>query len=311
MEYPRSHVNEDVAIGLCYYTTRGRHIKCRIKHGVGSFQVEEIIRRDILGDRGLYLYRIFKPWGVSSREVEESIKKYGARLIGRKDKYSDAWIHVVSKTRIYREGYTLVGRIDETYKPEEIHIGNRFRIRVLIPPGEDMDDVLEAIRRINRGETRVLNYYGYQRFGHSRDNHIHGYKAIRKEPPPRLERIKYEALQSYLFNLSINNLVRRGADPPQTLPLVGYATPSTQLEDLLGINREEALKLKKHFFMLRHAGYDFYGGVRNTYIRILGEISIARENEEAILEFILGRGEYATILLRELFKPLRPRQQGF
>jgi len=290
MKYYRSHVGEDIAIGLCYYTSRGRHIECRIKHGEGSFQVEEVIREDVLGRGGKYVYRLFKPWGVSSREVEEAVKKYGARLVGRKDKYSDAWIHIISNTRIYKGGYTLVGRIDESFKPEDIHLGNRFRIKVLIPREEEIDDVLEI---------------------RLRNNHIHGYKALKRGTPPRLERIKYEAIQSYLFNISINNLVKNGVEPPPALPLLGYATPSRQLTTLLGMGREEILRLKRLFYRLRHVGYDFYGGLRNTYIRILEDIGLIMGDGEVTLEFMLGRGEYATILLREIFKPLRPRQQGF
>ncbi len=156
-------------------------------------------------------------------------------------------------------------------------------------------------------------------------------KALRSIPI-QLRRFFVGAFQSFVFNQTISkayeygedllhpqqgdvcfdkedNLGRYQNDPQQrlTVPLVGYSySKANRFHNFISQILLEQQVNPKDFFIKEMQEVSNEGGFRQT--KILCQDFIIKE---PYIEFTLSRGSYATILLREIMKPLDPVAAGF
>jgi tRNA pseudouridine13 synthase len=169
-------------------------------------------------------------------------------------------------------------------------------------------------------------------------------KALRAVSP-RLRRLYVQAYQSYIFNRTISRALAGGLDISAYEAGDNWAEPS---DDGLGTKRVRGVMDPagpRAVPMVQLAGYAFrnYGGrfdalaleamsedgvsPRDFYVKEMQEASaegtfrvphieardaklLVTEGLTATLEFALARGQYATVLLREIIKPEDPRHSG-
>jgi tRNA pseudouridine13 synthase len=170
--------------------------------------------------------------------------------------------------------------------------------------------------------------------------------ALRKIPV-RIRRLLVNAYQALLFNLTLSRVITEGVDissalfgdnwatlredglnpgkvhgakesPPEgtsAIPLiqtVGYAYRNygsrfdLRLAEIL---REEGIEARL-FYVKEMEEISSEGGFRAAPLLASG-LSFKQSNTGLELEFSLGKGEYATVLLRELLKPEDPLAEGF
>jgi tRNA pseudouridine13 synthase len=211
------------------------------------------------------------------------------------------------------------------------HQGNRFRIMLRNALGDE-DAVLGRVREIaTRG---VPNYFGAQRFGHGEGNVPAALAWFRGEhAPARPQRsLLLSAARSYLFNAQLSRRVREGSwdqwiagdiialagsastfacakatpdelrrrlmemDLHATGPLWGRGAPPVTDAAL-----QQETSLAEQFPELC-AGLAAHGleQERRPLRTAVADLQARFEGGNLILEFNLGRGAYATSMLREL-----------
>ncbi len=387
---------EDLKIGLLCYQTSIRDltasISSKIKSSENDFYVYEILENfQPASTSNWVLTKIVKPFGLDTMQLKKMLYRnipYNAvHIYGLKDKYSVATQYLVIHRKHITSLEIILNKLDiplkkicgveDPYKIANQIKGNRFEIKVRDPPNENYTkQVIELIKR--RG---VINFYGYQRFGKYRLNHIVG-KAILLGPryveslPSRIYNklkmvvdlniilnkhklrkrrfrtmIKYfiNSLQSYLFNKALSMrlitdngikvypkdycleyvsdinryIVIRCSDLNEDVrriakrllaPIIGYDYLKMDTQDgfreiYLKLLEEEGLSIN-HFQSLVKEGIIIRGGFRKI-IADISSISFSLVNKVLNIGFSLGRGSYATIVLRELIKPMLPSDQGF
>ena len=163
--------------------------------------------------------------------------------------------------------------------------------------------------------------------------------------PIRLRRLYTQAYQSYVFNRTLSLALRRGLDIAAAEPgdnwgevsedalvlkkvhgvrepresgavpliqLVGFAYRNYGsrfdlcLEEVL---RQEGVAARD-FFVREMQEVSVEGGFRRPHL-VVRDSSYESEADSVVLSFTLARGEYATVLVREIVKPEDPTAQGF
>jgi len=319
----KTSVREDIFIGLCYYAIEDRygHIPHYIKFSDDSFRVEELINEELIGNNGYYLYKYEKDWGIDSSYIEKYVAKYNGKVLGKKDKYSKALQYIISKKRIHNKNFKLIGKVPKDVKIPEIHIGNRFILKIKVSDSYTYLNIIkERIKKLT--ETFVPNYYGYQRFGRNRINHIIGFDLIKEVFKDKINwnleknrlKLYLNAFQSYIFNHSLNKMIEKREFDSIKYPVLGYAIrdlPIYTYEVISTLNLNWS-DLKKTLYKLRYSGVDLFGSLRRTAINFI-EAPIIMDHYDDIIEvkFAISRGQYATIVLREILKPKNPSIQGY
>ncbi len=347
--YLRSPVHEDIFIGLCYYAINDlTHIPHRIKNGPGSFKVEEIIDENLVTKDGdIHIYKITKKWGVDSTQLNTYLRRYGATTLGRKDKYAETIQYVLSRRRIRREGFEYVGSISRDTRVSDLHLGNRFEITVEVEDTSKYKKKIEEIVLRELQKSRIPNYFSYQRFGIHRINHIRGYRFVQemaslsndelgreltnKYGGKDVARLLINSFQAYLFNQAINISIKKEGGLPKTkhrislrniegrvlisdaYPVIGYGltyTP-TELKEVLEKIGASIYDLKKILYRFKYIGIDAYGDLRPVEILFLEPPEIWFDRDIVKIKFAISRGQYATQVIREIFKPRYPSRQGY
>jgi len=175
------------------------------------------------------------------------------------------------------------------------------------------------------------------------EDHIGALRRI----PIRIRRLLVNSYQAYVFNLTLSRAVADGEDfsgaragdnwalarddrltvgkvhgvredvpeEASSVPLVqivGYAYRDyrSRFDRYLSeVIKEEAIS-PKDFYIKEAEEMSSEGGFRPAPL-LAGECSSRRDERGYELEFSLGKGEYATVLLREILKPEEPRAAGF
>lgn len=168
--------------------------------------------------------------------------------------------------------------------------------------------------------------------------------ALRRVPIP-IRRLLVNSYQSYLFNLALSRAVADGVDISSARPgdnwagvkegglavgrvhgvkevpdgdavpllqVVGYAHRDygSRLDGVLSkVMKDEGVD-PSSFYVKEAEEMSNEGGFRPAPL-LAADLSSAREERGFVLEFSLGKGEYATVLLREVLKPEQPRLAGF
>jgi len=192
----------------------------------------------------------------------------------------------------------------------------------LLPPGKD------AERRVAR------------ELGRHPGEWVKGLRAV----PVKVRRLYVQAYQSFIFNRTLSSAVEKGEDlgaahpgdnwaelsadglatslvrgvrdplAPGAVPMVqiaGYAFRDygSRFDACLGEVLAAEGVAPREFFVQEMQEVSSEGGFRRAHLAI-GEPSWEVEGDTARLRFTLGRGQYATVLLREVIKPEDPEAAG-
>ena len=188
----------DSDIGISLYTTKFVGTGGIIKKSNHDFKVKELLSekalKTISSDNGLSVYTLQKNGIDTSHALRDIEKRSGLVLksLGLKDAAAITEQYVFSKTisksfeTIQEKNYTLkwLGFVKKPFSKKDM-IGNHFEIKVNNPSRHISD--------FNEYE-KILNFFGYQRFGSKRPiTHLVGKAIIQKD---------YQAVLDLLLNYS-------------------------------------------------------------------------------------------------------------
>lgn len=175
------------------YVSRTRPIpNVYLKRAEGDFIVEEILDENYLSlinedatTKTYVLMRIKKPYGVDTSLLIEKLSSFGIPrkkvfFLGLKDKFSTAiqylFVHksIVGKLKQALSkmviDFSIVGYISPELITRSILYGNKFDIRLWnLKDGRFLENFFQVY-----SPSRLPNFFGYQRFGVHRLNHVLG-----------------------------------------------------------------------------------------------------------------------------------------
>jgi tRNA pseudouridine13 synthase len=213
--------------------------------------------------------------------------------------------------------------------------GNRFRILIREPHGEQARRLNEVIERIR--QHGLPNFYGPQRFGRDGETLQVGLAHLRREKSirnPFLKKLALSAAQSALFNHVLAQRMRDGllrrvlpGDVMCKIPFGGMFVASDLQAEQRRFDAREIVSAgpifgRKTFaakdeaaqreqsallaFALAESSFEGFGkllqGTRRHNLVYVPDLTAAVENEGMRLTFSLPAGCYATVLLREIMK---------
>jgi len=176
----------DSEIGILAYTTNFPGCGGTIRKQKEDFAVSELITEKanskICSNSGFAVYKLQKKGIDTTHALNEIFKKHGIRLksLGLKDAsaVTDQFVFTTYKTNQHFEvsepKYNLkkVGFTDKVLSKKEM-IGNSFQIKI-DGASNDLSEFTEF--------DKILNFYGYQRFGSRRPvTHLIGRSLIQKD----------------------------------------------------------------------------------------------------------------------------------
>lgn len=175
----------DTDIGILVYTTQfagcGGVIKKRFEDFVVTEVLSEKAKNSIQQSDGFAVYNLKKSGIDTTHALEKIYHKYGVRLkaLGLKDAsaITEQFVCSVGKNKVipdFADGKISLTRVGFVTKPLSAKdmVGNRFTIKVTNPSG-DMTSFDE--------HDRILNFYGYQRFGSKRTvTHLVGKALVQR-----------------------------------------------------------------------------------------------------------------------------------
>lgn len=358
-------------IGIEVYATKSKPCPAKIREMLEDFIVVEIIDPSYISkekeENSIELYLVNKKGKDIFSFSEFMTKKIRSRIrfLGLKDKRSVSFQYCVSPEKL---NLRLIGFV----KKENISsllVGNAFRIVLR----DHCSSIHKAFEEVNRAvqEKTIPNFFGIQRFGIERQNHLVGkmilkgmyreaveflsqgggryerelkkavssgadYKRALRKIPIAIRRIFVQSYQSYIFNLTMSRAVKQGIEinrcaygdywfetdktglkittihgpnePPQKgsgllVQLVGYAYKDTgsRFDKIIReILTEEQVK-PRDFYIKEMQELSCHGSLRRASIYSYKTFML--EEDYTVLKFILPKGQYATVLLRELIKP--------
>ena len=175
----------DSDIGILAYTTNFPGCGGTIRNQKEDFNVSELITEKahsrICSEHGFAVYKLQKNGIDTTHALDEIFRKHGLRLksLGLKDAsaITEQFVFTAYKTdkhfEINEAKYNLkkVGFMDKVLSKKEM-IGNHFEIKIN-GASNDLTKFMES--------DKILNFYGYQRFGSRRPvTHLIGRAIIRK-----------------------------------------------------------------------------------------------------------------------------------
>ncbi len=176
----------DSDIGILFYTTKSVGTGGTIKKSNNDFKVKELLSekalKTISNDSGFSVYTLQKNGIDTSHALRDVEKRFGLVLksLGLKDASAITEQYVFSKTisksleTIQGKNYTLkrLGFVKKPISKKDM-IGNYFEIKINNPS--------RGISDFNEHE-KILNFFGYQRFGSKRPiTHLVGKAIIQKD----------------------------------------------------------------------------------------------------------------------------------
>ena len=176
----------DSEIGILAYTTDFSGCGGTIRNQKDDFNVSELITEKsssrICSESGFAVYKLQKNGIDTYHALDEIFRKHGIRLksLGLKDAsaVTEQFVFTTYKTNQHSEinesKYSLkkVGFTDKVLSKKEM-VGNHFRIKI--------DGASNELAKFNEFD-KILNFYGYQRFGSRRPvTHRIGRSLIQKD----------------------------------------------------------------------------------------------------------------------------------
>jgi len=178
--------NIDFEIGISVYSTNFKGCGGKIRTQVEDFQVSEILSKKAMASisqEGNYAVYKLKKQGIDTNHSLSNIfKKHNLRLksLGLKDAsaITEQFVYTEKKIKsidsISEKKYYIkrIGFVKKPLSKKEM-IGNQFKIRIV--------DASNEIEKFNEYK-KILNFYGYQRFGSKRPmTHLIGKALIQKD----------------------------------------------------------------------------------------------------------------------------------
>ncbi len=176
----------DSQIGITEYSTKFNGIGGRIRVTVDDFEVNELLSKKkqnaIKQDEGYAVYKLKKKNIDTNHALSDVLKKKRIRLksLGLKDAYAVTEQYVCSMNKgksidsFSTEKYSIrkIGFVKKPLSKKDM-IGNHFKIKITdCKPGLDEFDE----------QNRLLNFFGYQRFGSKRPvTHLIGKAVLQQD----------------------------------------------------------------------------------------------------------------------------------
>lgn len=175
----------DSEIGITVYSTDFKGCGGKIRVNAEDFQVFEVLAKkitDSISTEGKYaIYKLKKSRIDTNHSLSNIFNKYGLRLksLGLKDASAVTEQFVCSEQRkksinnISEKKYSLekIGFVNKPLSKKDM-IGNRFQIKI--------SDISSNLEKFSEYE-KILNFYGYQRFGSKRPvTHLIGKALLQK-----------------------------------------------------------------------------------------------------------------------------------
>ena len=318
-------------MSLCYkYWTKAKGIGGFLEKQE-DFAVREIIEPKFLKkfniDESERKYTLFlvKKRGMTTAEAVRKLASAGFRDIGYaglKDKFSVSWQYVsaIAESKQYELGDLTAVPIGKCKKlfPGNL-IGNEFVIT--LHGCKNKRRLYSINKEFSKG---MPNYFGLQRFGNNKNNHVIGKYLVKRKFGDALDSINatqkkkftriagvskhalkffINAYQSWIFNEMLNEYIETNKKPWfRDANIFGFKTAlgnSCTDRILKGIAKKEGVGAKD--FRINELMLSCFGGKRKAFIKlpvidyIIGEKTVK-------LAFMLPKGSYATVLLREICK---------
>ncbi len=171
-----------------------------------------------------------------------------------------------------------------------------------------------------------------------------GWTRALRAVPVKLRRLYVQAYQSFIFNRTLSLALAKGLDisryepgdnwseasedglatsrvhgvreqaSPSAIPMVqlagfAYRNYGSRFDSCLEEVMVQERVLAKEFYVKQMQEVSTEGGFRRPHL-VVWDASYACEGDRADLSFSLARGQYATVLLREVMKPVDPVVSG-
>jgi tRNA pseudouridine13 synthase len=226
----------DLDIGISVYSTSFEGCGGKIRTTDKDFLVSEVLSKKVvqsISSEGSYAVYKLKKQGIDTNHSLSNIfKKYGLRLksLGLKDasavteQFVCSEIKSNSVEKILEEKYSLerMGFVKKPLSKKDM-IGNKFTIKIT--------DASSDIKKFDEYE-KILNFYGYQRFGSTRPvTHLIGKSILQKN---------YEKAVNLLLSFTSeydspenSKLRKKLSDKSNYLKLLNEIPPQMDLERIV------------------------------------------------------------------------------
>lgn len=226
----------DSEIGILVYTTKFSGCGGKIRRRREDFAVSEVLSDKLLESLsqqdGFAVYKLKKSGIDTNHALQTILKKFGVRLksLGLKDAYAKTEQYVCSMSKskslpsYFDEKMTLqrIGFAKKPLSAKDMQ-GNKFTIRI--------SDTTADVSKFSETD-KVLNFYGYQRFGSKRPvTHLVGKALIQKRFDEAVRLIlshtsEYDSQEN-------TNLRKQMADPAKFAELAHIIPKQMDLERIL------------------------------------------------------------------------------
>ena len=220
----------DNLIGISVYSTKSSGSGGKIKSSQDQFFVSEIIKDKVLesiSHSGTYTVYKLKKTGIDTNHALSDIfKKYGLRLkaLGLKDANATTEQYVCDTStgkasqNVTTNKYVLekIGHVKKPLTKKDM-IGNHFKIKI-----EDAD--FNKINNFSEYD-KIINFYGYQRFGSKRPvSHIIGKAIIQRNFDFAVEALlSYTSKYDSPENTKIRESLKNKSEYAKTLNDIPYS----------------------------------------------------------------------------------------
>ena len=219
----------DKEIGISVYTTLSPSVKGKIKETQNDFLVKEVLSEKTINSfnntEGHAVYLLKKSGLDTNHALSDVEKRYGLVLksLGLKDANAQTEQYVftykklkpLAKIEGQKFSLQLVGFTPKPISKKQM-LGNIFEIKI--------SDLSESLPSFS-GDEKILNFFGYQRFGSRRPiTHLVGKSIVKGEYTKALEYIlsfssKYDSER----NNEIRKLISKRKSEPEIIDLVPYS----------------------------------------------------------------------------------------
>lgn len=299
-----------------------------------DFIVEEIINpkfltkfsrtsRGVKKLRGKYALCLLKKRNMTTEYALQLIsRKFGIPMksigyAGLKDKFAVTTQFItLPYCEDFQENDISIKKIGSTNK--KINIGdlegNKFTIM--------LHSFKKTTMLTNLKREHIPNYFGAQRFGLKRNNHIIGKLILQRKYAHTLKKINsnhtyhnsiesvpkdkikfyLHAYQSYIFNKTLSHCIRYGKKQlKKPIKIIGYNTNAKDPVSQLSLKFIKEDNIKKEDFAFHDLKITCSGSERAAFIKPT-DFSCKFEKNKTILTFTLPKGSYGTVVLDYLIK---------
>ncbi len=324
------------------YLSEGK-IEGEIKEKPEHFKVTEVPLYNPSGE-GNHLYINITKKNLTSINVKDKISKIfnvnkrNIGMAGMKDKNAVA-------TQTFSVDIQNVKDIDKKIRKLEVEVkvnwykkhrnklrrghllGNKFEIVISKIKNNAIKDVKNILKQLENG---IPNYYGKQRFGKKKDNHLQGLKIIQGKLNVNrkwLRRFLISSYQSYLCNLYLKKRIEKKlfykilkGDIAKKHSTGGLFLVEDVGEEQERFNNKEISFTCPIYGKNMWEGEGVAGGLEREVKKnskgekiplsgsrrlgrfFLKDLEIKKHKEGILLRFQIPKGSYATVVLREILK---------